>query len=174
MGLTNDINIFPPPVLQVQVPKSAVIMFLPDHKTTQLTNLQVEALYVPVSRVTHNDDTRGHYRRSKHIDADDLLKHQYMAPSHVTQLVSVETFFCATENQSRNSLHVHFMLSSDDDHLEVENLPELVHVSSPDDDSESSDDDSKSADDDFKYNNDDSECASTSALYYMIKYLFKR
>ena len=88
--------------------------------------------------------------------------------------MSVETFFCATENQSRNSLHVHFMLSSDDDHLEVENLPELVHVSSPDDDSESSDDDSKSADDDFKYNNDDSECASTSALYYIIKYLFKR
>ena len=163
MGLTNDINIFSPPVLQV--PKSAIIMSLPDHNTTKLTKLQVEALYVPLSRVTHNDDTRGRlvHVSSPHHDSessdDDSESADDNSESSDDDSESSDDDSESSDDDSE---------SADDDFKSSDDDSE-----SSDDDSESSDDDSESADDDFKYNNDDSECGSTSALYYIIKYLFK-
>ena len=176
-----------------QVPKNAVIMFLPEHKTRQWTKLQMKSLYVPMSRVNQHDDTLGYYRRSKDVDVYGLPEHQYnMSSSHMTRFAILTSFFGVTENQSR---HVHFMIDSDDDdHCDDENLPILLNVSSSDDDSESSDDDdSKCNDDDSAYEYLDKKRAlfwvmqyniinvspklkadvstTTSALNYMIKYL---
>ena len=97
------------------------------------------------------DALHGCYRRSEYFDADDSPQLEKMSAWHSTQFLRVPTFFSITE-QSSNSLHIHN--SSDDDHFDGEELPELVNISS-------------------SSNDDSGDIESTSALYYLVKYLIK-
>ena len=97
------------------------------------------------------DTLQGCYRRSEYFDAGDSPQLEKMSAWHSTQFLRVPTFFSVTE-QSPNSLHIHY--SSDDDHFDVEELPELVNISS-------------------SSNDDSGDIKSTSALYYLVKYLIK-
>ena len=138
-----------PPVSQVE--KSAGIMLVPKLKTKKFTKLQFESLYVPMSRLKHDDIVQGCYRRSDDFDAGDSPRLENMsAASHAIQFVSVPAFFGITQSHSRSSLYFHSMIRSDDDRFERENLRLLVNII-------------------FS-----SSHAILNPLYYMMKYLIKR
>ena len=125
-------------------------MLVPKLKTKKFTKIQFESLYVPMSRLKHNDIVQGCYRRSEDFDAGDSPRRENMsAASHAIQFVNVPAFFGITQSHSRSSLYFHSMIRSDDDRFEWENLQQLENIFS-------------------------SSHSILNALHYMMKYLIKR